>query len=516
MQQFTQEVKKMRRYQQEIIDTIMKKLKQNVREIFIEMPAGTGKDAVIRHLVEMLDSKKNVLIILKSKVLEQQFKENLKYNENIVIGNYYNDAYPIVNFDYIILNDIENVSEKQYETIYQTFKKSIIICFCNKAQRIKKDGEWLDKKTMDYSLTIQQVIEDGYLNPNYAGFQFECFVEKILKELKFVDIEKEVAIKTNIRVMRADFIVDNNGKKIIIETKSYRSKFIQSDILKQAVEQIEYYKKIWEKVNEQKAKAVLIISSQVPDKIKEIYYKDRGIIIIDIANLLYLLQENDELMKELIKIVQYDAYNIMPKPLVNLEILKIQSKERLSESLETEIERATDLIKKLGKLEYGRKQEVDKEYEKLCIKIIKFLFRPEFTRMLEQSSTEDRMFKMDLVCGLKGTSAFWNILIHHYNTRFVVFEFKNYEDKIDQNLIYITEKYLYNAALRNVAIIISRKGFSPNAHKAATGILTEAGKLIIELKDEDLVTMLRMKADGQDASDYLLNILEEYLISISK
>ena len=254
----------------------------------------------------------------------------------------------------------------------------------------------------------------------------------------------------------------------------------------------------------------------MPDKIKEIYYKERGIIIVDIANLLYLVQENDELMKELIKIVQYDIYNIMPKPLVDLEIFKIQSKEELSEKLETEIERATGLIKKLEKLECGRKQEVDKEYEKLCVNIIKFLFSTEFTRMLEQSSTEDRMFKMDLVCGLKGTSEFWKILINHYNTRFIVFEFKNYEDKIDQNLIYITEKYLYNATLRNVAIIISRKGFSPNAHKAATGILTETGKLIIELKDEDIITMLRMKADGQDASDYLLNILEEYLISISK
>ena len=126
------------------------------------------------------------------------------------------------------------------------------------------------------------------------------------------------------------------------------------------------------------------------------------------------------------------------------------------------------------------------------------------------------MFRMDLVCGLKGTSEFWKILIQHYNTRFVVFEFKNYKEEIDQNLIYITEKYLYNAVLRNVAIIVSRKGFSYNAHKAAIGVLTENGKLIIEIKDDDLITMLRMKADGQDASDYLLNILEEYLISISK
>lgn len=44
----------------------------------------------------------------------------------------------------------------------------------------------------------------------------------------------------------------------------------------------------------------------------------------------------------------------------------------------------------------------------------------------------------------------------------------------------------------------------------------ENGKLIIDIRDEDLVEMLRMKADGLDASDYMLGKLEKYLISISK
>lgn len=374
----------------------------------------------------------------KEKVLEQQFKKNLKDNENIVISSYYNTILPTANFDYIILNSIESVSEEKYESIYQTFEKAKIICFGDRAQRTKEDEKWLDKKTMDYSLTMQQVIDDGYINPNYVGFKFECFVEKLLKELKFVNIEKEVALKTNQRVMRTDFIVDNNERKIIIEVKSYRSEFIQNTIIKQAIEQVEYYKEIWKRVNEEEVQAVLIISCQVPDEIKETSYKKRGIVIIDISNLLYLSQGNDELMKELIEGVQYNVYDIMPKPLVDLEIFKIQSKEELSEVFESEIESATSFIRKLENLEYGK----DKEYEKLCVDIIKFLFRTEFTRMSEQSSTEDKMFRRDLVCGLKETSEFWKILIHHYNTRFVVFEFKNYKDEIDQNLIYITEKYL--------------------------------------------------------------------------
>lgn len=56
-----------RGYQQEIIETIMKKLQQNVREIFIEMPVGTGKSTIIKYLIEMLDYKKRILIMYNRK-----------------------------------------------------------------------------------------------------------------------------------------------------------------------------------------------------------------------------------------------------------------------------------------------------------------------------------------------------------------------------------------------------------------------------------------------------------------
>ena len=108
----------------------------------------------------------------------------------------------------------------------------------------------------------------------------------------------------------------------------------------------------------------------------------------------------------------------------------------------------------------------------------------------------------------------WQMLVQHYNSHFVVFEFKNYKDEIDQNLIYITEKYLFDAALRNVAIIISRKGFSKAAKFAAEGCLKEHGKLILSVTDEDLVKMLELKSDK--AADYLLDKLEDFLMGISK
>ena len=116
----------------------------------------------------------------------------------------------------------------------------------------------------------------------------------------------------------------------------------------------------------------------------------------------------------------------------------------------------------------------------------------------------------------KRNNGIWKFLISFYHTKFVVFEYKNYSECISQNLIYITEKYLFPVALRNVAFIISRKGFDQNAEKAALGCLRESGKLIVSLNDDDLITMLSMKEKGEEPSDFLLDKVECMLMSVSK
>ena len=128
---------------------------------------------------------------------------------------------------------------------------------------------------------------------------------------------------------------------------------------------------------------------------------------------------------------------------------------------------------------------------------------------------------MDLIGSLKisqnndeSMHPLWQMLVQHYNSHFVVFEFKNYSEKIDQNLIYITEKYLFDAALRNVAFIISRKGFSDAAKFAAEGCLKEHGKLILDVTQDDLIKML--ESPGNNPADHLLEIMEDFLMGISK
>ena len=76
------------------------------------------------------------------------------------------------------------------------------------------------------------------------------------------------------------------------------------------------------------------------------------------------------------------------------------------------------------------------------------------------------------------------MLYEIYKSRYIVFEFKNYNDEITQNEVYSTNKYLYREALRTVAIVISRYKMNVNAKKIC--------------------------------SDYMEKLLDDFLIGLAK
>lgn len=135
--------------------------------------------------------------------------------------------------------------------------------------------------------------------------------------------------------------------------------------------------------------------------------------------------------------------------------------------------------------------------------------------MSKQHKTNDDLFRMDLICSLKGTTEFWKFLIQFYSTKFVVFEFKNYSKKLSQNLLFIASKYLFPEALRNVCFMISRLGINENAQKVIDSKIKSEKKLLISLTDEDLLIMVAKKEQGEDPSDYLLEKVENMLMSLS-
>ena len=157
-------------------------------------------------------------------------------------------------------------------------------------------------------------------------------------------------------------------------------------------------------------------------------------------------------------------------------------------------------------------------YEKLCVRVLKALFSNELELWKEQTTTLDDLHRFDILCKIKAKgNDFWDLLEQHFHSKYIIFECKNYRDKITQREIFTTEKYLYSTALRKVAFIISVKGTGENADKAIRGVLRENGKLIISVTNEDLVSMLKCKRDGLNpANDVLSVLLDELLITLEK
>ena len=80
----------------------------------------------------------------------------------------------------------------------------------------------------------------------------------------------------------------------------------------------------------------------------------------------------------------------------------------------------------------------------------------------------------------------------------------------------MTEKYLFEAPLRKVAIIISIHGIDENGKKLAEGILRESGKLIIVLNDTDLKRMIELYIKGYKTTVVFTEKLDEILTRLEK
>lgn len=494
--------------EKEIINEILIHNEKN-KETIVQISTGYGKQRIIEELLKE-KSKENkeirLLILTDRYIIQKQLHENiiqiLKRNKicpiryKIMKYNEISEDYKLKGFDVIILDNAHQISEKEYRRICNINPSS------NKVLFYTVDSKWLNcRKNIEYKFSDIPLDIDIQ----------QLFIE-IFKSLKFYYSNDHFLIYKTGDMLKPDFYLEKDNINIIVEIKNYRDRYISNQTIDGIISRAKELNK-HPLIQEKNFQVCFILLCEIDEKIKNEMYNKYKITILDIRNLIYICQTDKKLMERLEKSVYYSIKDIKPQEILNKLFEPLQDIQISVEDLKSKSEQ---LIDELLKVSFGKIDKSDKKYEKICTKIIKYLFETEFTQIKEQSGTDDELFVMDLICGIKGSNAFWRILIEHYNTRFVVFEYKNYQQELTQNNIFITEKYLFNSALRNVAILISRMGLSKNAVKATEGILKEEGKLIISLTDEDLIIMLKMKEKGEEPSDYLLEKLENFLMSIGK
>lgn len=319
-------------------------------------------------------------------------------------------------------------------------------------------------------------------------YLFEECVAKIFSEAEF-DISKHHITENNREI---DIFAEKNERKYCVEVK-------YSPIQERAISQI------YTIARECNAEAILVTIYELENR-KRVYYESAypGLILIDISNLLFAVQNRTELQNELMSILPYAVNGIEPKEgFVQIECIKHDDYTK-------------SLIREMELCEAGRGFATT--YEGVCHKLLKNVFSGELDLWKEQQRSNNDLYRFDLLCRIKDKNekTFWSILERYFNTKYVIFEFKNYSDKITQKEVYTTEKYLYSKALRSVGIVVAANGYDDNAYRAAKGCLRENGKLIILLETQDLIAMNRMKLDYEDPSDYLLEKLDGILLELEK
>lgn len=520
----------LRPYQIKATTAIQCALGNGQKHIVIEMASGTGKELVLAKTVELLHTqvKSNVLIVTNRMELKENVEHNLfnEYGDLIRIDKtrvvvttkqriLRNTNKEFNEYQFIIFDEID-VSESIYESL-NCGEKTVIVF---SAKYTNRPHRLITPKDVVFSYTFQDAINDGYITPamdaQARGPALEILSKHLLEDFGYIQVSCE-----NGEHDSWDLVLQNNNQKIWVECKAYKSQdvspYVANELLKTLI-----MKKMKHNIDQEDI-ILLIVSSNIPSFQKDEIYKRYRIIVWDIENLVFYCKNNFPLLKQLSQITYFPIEHIEGQPSAEAETAKLlltSIVDKQLEDVETEVNKSDLLIRRLTSCTAGR--ENSREYEKICEEILRHLFEANyFNRLTNQHKTNDEHFRMDLIGALKTTQnndesmhPLWQMLVHHYNSHFVVFEFKNYTNKIDQNLVYITEKYLFAAALRNVAFIISREGFSDSAKFAAEGCLKEHGKLILDISDEDLIKMLKYPSDNP--ADYLLTKLEEFLMGISK
>lgn len=324
----------------------------------------------------------------------------------------------------------------------------------------------------------------------------------VVREDVFADIFRKYLFKKcqSVKIGKSvDFECNVQGKDICFELKIYNSNYAIEKNIERACAYLVSLKA--------KEDLILVVGNIVSKEIVEKYFEKYKIHIWTLSNILWLFEEYPDIKNEFISLLTYSVDDLkLEKPCHSL--FQEQRNKKNEGTWKSKL-----LAIKPGK------GERSKEYEDICVEILKNVLGEYLGLWKVQESSNNGLYRFDLCCKIKNgvNQDFFDTIKNYFNTKYIVFEFKNYEKAISQKEIYTTEKYLYEKALRRVAIIISRKGASKNALSAARGCLRENGKLIMCLSDQDLIELINIKEkEEQPTAEFFEVMLDDLLIQLEK
>lgn len=304
---------------------------------------------------------------------------------------------------------------------------------------------------------------------------------------------------------RFDFEAQLAQDRWAVEVKYYRTRRAQPSLIEKAASAL---LQSAQAANFQKA--MLVVSSYLDPELRLSLEKKYGIVFVDRVDLSIWANQTPELIDPLASLLEETPSSGESRaPRIDYSITfshVVPSSERADEG--------ATLCNELRLLGKGKKYW--KEYEDLCERILRYLFPNDLFGWHTQKRTDDGLNRFDLICRLSPTTDFWNFVDNQLVSRYVLFEFKNYSARINQGQILTTEKYLLPRALRRLGIIFCRKGPDRSAQLTVAGSMRESGKMMLILDDEKVCELLREKDQGNDPSDLLFQLSDEFLMALNR
>jgi hypothetical protein len=308
--------------------------------------------------------------------------------------------------------------------------------------------------------------------------RFEDLLARFFKAEGF-GVEVHVAVGQS--RSQADLVVTSaTMKRAVVEIKLYRSEGVARGVLMTAARQTESYRSA-----AGAARGILAVTCRIDASTLEELKIFPNLAFYDYEILKFLFAKHSDLSADFESITDEaytDRTGTRSAPLHQ----SIPQLEGLFDGpapspSDIEPEKKGRLFRdELSKIPTGRTDAA--AFEKICQKCLEYAFADYLNDWRSQESTTTGLHRFDAVARVLPKSDFWIALKENFRTRYVLFEFKNYTEKIGQGQIYTTEKYLYPAALRGTAIIVSPKGPDENAEASARGALREHGKLTLNRK----------------------------------
>jgi len=325
--------------------------------------------------------------------------------------------------------------------------------------------------------------------------------------------------------LKVDFLASFNRDGWAIEVKFYRTARAQISLIESAAARLSNLI-----LSHSGLKGMLVISSFLSLATKLTLEKKFGLVLIDRTVLNNWAAQLPDIADELNSILegeqhaadfsmQRDLISFLNEP--NHPAVAMQSdffssyggKNRPTRHSPVDT-KGTELSEELRLLKRGRTSwDI---YEELCKQILQYLFPNDLVGWHSQKRTDDGLNRFDYICRIKPGIEFWTFLIENLNSRYVLFEFKNYVGRIKQGQILTTEKYLLEKGLRRVAIIFSRDGADEGAIKMTQGAMRENGKLMLVLDDKKVREMLLKKERGDDPADLLFEVVDKFLLELPR